>query len=217
MGVSSLIHSASNIDVPKEIIGKVQSRLFKFLWKNKRDKIKRTSLYQDYKDGGLRMIDIETMVKALRLAWIPRLLKIGSLNWKTVPDYYFKKYGRLGFLLKCNYRVKDFKDRPCFNRDILFFNKLKSLYDNRNDHKTILFNNKEILIGGQPFLFQEWLNREIKTIMDLLDSEGNVLSFAEFKSKFQLKKTTFLHFFQVISAIPSHLPTKSTGAKSIFR
>ena len=60
------------------------------------------------------MIDIETMVKALRLAWIPRLLKIGSLNWKTVPDYYFKKYGGLGFLLKCNYRVEDFKDIPRF-------------------------------------------------------------------------------------------------------
>ena len=214
MGVSSLIHSASNIDVPKEIIGKVQSRLFKFLWKNKRDKIKRTSLYQDYKDGGLRMIDIETMVKALRLAWIPRLLKIGSLNWKTVPDYYFKKYGGLGFLLKCNYRVEDFKDIPRFYRDILlFFNELKSLYDNRNDHETILFNNKKILIGGQPFLFQEWLNREIKTIMDLLDSEGNVLSFAEFKSKFQLKKTTFLHFFQVVSAIPSHLLQRARELK----
>ena len=214
MGVLSLIHSASNIDVPKEIIGKVQSRLFKFLWKNKRDKIKRTSFYQDYKDGGLRMIDIETMVKALRLAWIPRLLKIGSLNWKTVPDYYFKKYDGLGLLLKCNYRVEDFKDIPHFYRDIsLFFNELKSLYYNRNDHETILFNNKEILIGGQPFLFQEWLNKEIKTIMDLLDSEGNVLSFAEFKSKFQLKKTTFLHFCQVISVIPSHLLQRARELK----
>ena len=67
------------------------------------------------------MIDIETMVKALRLAWIPRLLKIGSLNWKTVPDYYFKKYGGLGFLSKCNYRVEDFKDIPRFYRDILLF------------------------------------------------------------------------------------------------
>ena len=46
------------------------------------------------------MIDIETMVKALRLAW---LLKTCNLNWKTLPDYYFKKYGGLKFLLKCNY------------------------------------------------------------------------------------------------------------------
>ena len=37
--------------------------------------------------------------------------------------------------------------------------------------------------------------------------------FAEFKSKFQLKKTTFLHFFQVISAIPSHLLQRARELK----
>ena len=51
-------------------------------------------------------------------------------------------------------------------------------------------------------MFHEWLNKGIKTVKDLLDSEGNVLSF---KSKFHLKKTSFLHFCQVISAIPNHL------------
>ena len=38
--------------------------------KNKQDKIKRISLYQDYGKGGLCMIDIENMTKALQLAWI---------------------------------------------------------------------------------------------------------------------------------------------------
>ena len=47
------------------------------------------------------MVDFEFMIKALRLAWIPRLLKIGQFNWKTVPDVLFKKYGGLGFLLTC--------------------------------------------------------------------------------------------------------------------
>ena len=46
-----------------------------FLWKNKRDKIKRVGLYQDYDEGGLRMPDLECMIKALRMAWtVPRLL-----------------------------------------------------------------------------------------------------------------------------------------------
>ena len=54
-------------------------------------------------------------------------------------------------------------------------------------------------------MFHEWLNKGIKTVKGLLDSEGNVLSFADFKSKFHLKKTSFLHFCQVISAIPNHL------------
>ena len=62
-------------------------KLFKFLWKNKRDKIKRSGLYQDLEKGGLRMIDIEIMFKALKLAWIPRLLSPGRQNCRTVPDY----------------------------------------------------------------------------------------------------------------------------------
>ena len=89
LGVSSLIHSASNINVPKDIISNVKGRLFKFIWKNKRDKIRREALYQDYEKGGLRMTDIETMIKALRLAWIPRLIREDHPNWKFVPDYFF--------------------------------------------------------------------------------------------------------------------------------
>ena len=94
LGVSSLIYSASNINVPNDIAGNVKRRLF-FLWKNKRDKIKREGLYQDYDNGGLRMTDIETMIKALRLAWIPRLLKNGQSNWKFASDHFLKSYGGL--------------------------------------------------------------------------------------------------------------------------
>ena len=38
------------------------------------------------------MTDIETMIKALRLARIPRLVRERHPNWKFVPDYFFKKY-----------------------------------------------------------------------------------------------------------------------------
>ena len=99
------MYSASNIDVPKEIIKNVQSRLFKFLWKNKGDKIKILGVYQDYEKGGLRVSYLETVIKALRLAWIPRLLNNGHPNWKTVPNYHLKKWGGLDFLLWCNYRT----------------------------------------------------------------------------------------------------------------
>ena len=67
------------------------------------------------------MIDMENMIRALRLAWIPRLLKKGHFNWKTIPDYYFKKCGGLDLLLSCNYRVKDFEYLPRFCKDILLF------------------------------------------------------------------------------------------------
>ena len=67
------------------------------------------------------MPDIDTIDKALKLAGIPRLLKNGNFNWNTVPEYFVKKHGGLGFLLLCNYRVKDFDYLPRFYKDILLF------------------------------------------------------------------------------------------------
>lgn len=75
----------------------IKTKLFKFLWKNKKDKIIREGLYQDRDKGGIRMIDVGTMIKApSRLASIPRLCAPGRKNWATVPDYYLGGYG--GFL-----------------------------------------------------------------------------------------------------------------------
>ena len=87
--------------------------------KKKKDKIKRTVLYQDLEKGGLRMTDIDLMFKALGLAWIPRLLNAGDKNWCSVPNYYFRKQGGLNFLLKCNYDTKYFPQLPAFYKNIL--------------------------------------------------------------------------------------------------
>ena len=67
MGLSSLIYSISNVNVPKEIVSMVKDKMFRFLWKNKKDKIKRTSMYQDLSTEGLRMVDIELTIKSLNL------------------------------------------------------------------------------------------------------------------------------------------------------
>ena len=78
LGLSQLIYSALILNVPEEVARTVKTKLFSFLWKNKRDKIKRTGLYQDLERGGIRMVDIDIMFKALKLAWIPRLLTRGN-------------------------------------------------------------------------------------------------------------------------------------------
>ena len=106
LGLAKLIYSISILSVPDEIIPNVKNRLFNFIWKNKRDKIKRESLYQDISAGGIRMVNFEVMIKALRLAWIPRLLSTETRNWKTIPDHLFKKCDGLNFLLRCNYDPK---------------------------------------------------------------------------------------------------------------
>ncbi len=56
------------------VIRKTQAELFAFLWKNKKDKIKRRVIFQSLSDGGLNTMNFRTMVKSLRLSWIGRLL-----------------------------------------------------------------------------------------------------------------------------------------------
>ena len=60
----------------------------------------------DYDQGGLRAPSIDVLAKSLKLAWISRLLTdepTCSGSWKTIPNYFFEKYGGLNFLLRCNY------------------------------------------------------------------------------------------------------------------
>ena len=90
---------------------------------------------------------------------------------------------------------------------------LKTLYIHDNMCETILFNNKDILIGGKPFFNKEWFSRRIISITDLLDAEGRFLSFNDFQSKYRLRRTNFLQFYQVINAIPKHLLAKSINKK----
>ena len=72
----------------------------------------------------------------------------------------------------------------------------------------ILFNNKEFLVGEKPIFISEWFNNNILFIQDLLNSNGQFMSYQEFKNKFACK-TNFLQFYQVVSAIAKHLVTKA--------
>ena len=70
LGLSRIIYSASNLDVPVGTVGTLKKKLFNFIWRNKEDKIKRTGLYQDLEKGGTGMVDVDLMFKALtRACW----------------------------------------------------------------------------------------------------------------------------------------------------
>ena len=86
LGISQLVHSFSNCYIPRGILETVKTKLFKFLWNNKRDKIKREGIYQNYDKGGLHMVDIDITAKSLRLVWISRLLQSGASNWSIMQN-----------------------------------------------------------------------------------------------------------------------------------
>ena len=46
LGISKIVYSASMQCVPEEVIKRLQEKPVSYLWRNKKDKIKRTVLYQ---------------------------------------------------------------------------------------------------------------------------------------------------------------------------
>ncbi|KAL9974209.1 hypothetical protein ACROYT_G011222 [Oculina patagonica] len=212
--ISQIIYSASSIEVPDTVAGTLKKKLFNFIWRKKKDKIKRTVLYQNLEKGGLRMTDVDLMFKALRLAWIPRLLNAGNTNWCSVPNHYFRKQGGLYFLLKCNYDTKYFPQLPAFYKNILnFFQELKTLYGYDQASDLVLYNNKEIQVDQKTIFISNWMEEGIVSIKDLLKEDGRYLSFQEFKEKFSCN-TNFLQYFQIISAIPDRLLLKARQLES---
>ena len=206
VGVSQLIYAASMLTVPEPVIQKTQAELFAFLWRNKKDKVKRQIIYQTISNGGLNFMNFRTMVKSLRLSWIGRFLDGANANWKAIPNYFFIKYGGLTFLLKCNYDVHLFKPNfPSFYHELLeYFQELSSAYGGEPRGKFILWNNRDITIDQKTLFWKTWFESGIHFVQDLLRKDGKFLSLDEFNEKFCLK-INYLKYFQITAAIPSSL------------
>ena len=196
--------------MPDTVINTVQSHLFSFLWRNKKDKIKRNVAFQPLSEGGLNFINFRVMVKSLRLAWISRLLSTSNDNWKAIPNtVYFEKYGGLLFLLKCNYNTANLdKNLPLFYRELLDY--FQELNNNSKDNNSdlILWNNKKITVEKNSVFWKRWFERGIYFLSDLLNADGKLLSFDEFQKKYDLE-INFLHYFQLLAAIPLDLKRKA--------
>ena len=63
-----MIYPSSFLCTPPSVVKEFNSLVFNFLW-NGKDKVTRRSTYAPYNAGGLKMIDYENMIKALRLSW----------------------------------------------------------------------------------------------------------------------------------------------------
>ena len=82
-----------------------QQLIFKFLW-NGKDKIRRVSTINYYEEGGIKRVDVESMIQSLRLAWLKRIFSISAGTWKTYLPHLLKDSGGILFF-SCNYDIKD--------------------------------------------------------------------------------------------------------------
>ena len=83
-----LIYALSSLpNPPIETVKRIEKRMYEFIWDGKPEKIKRDILTMGYENGGLKMIDIDNFIKALKVSWIKRMIEAdydSILNWKLI-------------------------------------------------------------------------------------------------------------------------------------
>ena len=140
---------------PSHIIKEVNQIIYKFLWKGT-DKVTRLSAINKFEEGGLEMIDLETMIKALRLAWLSRIFSDGKGTWKTYLKHLFQDSGEL-LIFSCNYDMKDLSITSLFYRELLqWWSDFREYFAEQRNWRYIVWNNKEIRVDNKPVFYKRF-------------------------------------------------------------
>ena len=87
VALPQLLYACSTLYTPNWVINEADELFFKFLWSDKKAHVKKTSIIADTKNGGLKMLHFESMVKAVKINWIKRYRNVDS-NYCKIVSYF---------------------------------------------------------------------------------------------------------------------------------
>ena len=187
---------------PIQFIDKLKKVIFAFIWGGKVDRIKRSSLYKKYFEGGLAMTEKESYIEALKVTWVRRQI-VSDHVWTALFD---EEISAGNFLWKRNARSLTNFVRTVRNifwkETILAYAKFTeaipihiedggrcSLWYS-NDTK---FKDKEIVC---------WKNKGIHNVNDIL-TDNVFLTLQEFKERYNVN-VTYLDLQGIIRSLSKH-------------
>ena len=210
--IPKFVYICSLLPTPKEVVKELNQLLFKFLWKGT-DKVTRASVINVYEEGGLKMIDMDCMIKSLRLAWLKRLLNGSNATWKRYLIYQLEPLGGL-FFLNCNYDVDDYTISSQFYYELLlWWSEFRKSFASESDYQNIIWNNKEIRIDKKPVYYKNYFESGVIYTQDLLFDLNITASFGHFSDK--INKINFLQWAGLRYSIPSYLKVDNLTTSTV--
>ena len=99
--IPKLLFRASVIPMPNDLVKEVNSIFYTFMW-NGKDKVKRCALISSIDKGGLKMLDIESMISARRVTCLKKFLEDYPSTWKSFLNSCIFSVGE-SLILHCNF------------------------------------------------------------------------------------------------------------------
>jgi hypothetical protein len=77
--------------VPDQVLSKLETLFWRFLWGNGREKVKRHVCMRKVNEGGLDMPDLRKLIIANRLKFVVRVVNGRNEKWEFLPRGFLKK------------------------------------------------------------------------------------------------------------------------------
>ena len=207
LAFSKIIYQCGVLPIPPNFAEHITDLSYKFVWNNKPNKIKRKTLIAEYEKGGLKMLDIQSFLKAQKVMWVKRLISTEQGSWKALPMLFLKNWmGQDTFKTTMNCNTKPINFPDFYWQIIQNWFELKNLTEAITTPMEIrrqtLWLNKSITINKEELNWKVWQNKGINIIHDILNINGTFLTSQEIENKYNLKCNA-LSYNSLKDAIPA--------------
>ena len=202
--IPKVLSKAALVAITEILIKEINSLIYRFIWKGN-DKIKRAALVNDIEDGGLKMLDIQSMILAQRVMVLKRFADKGNTSsWKITLNYFLSQIGG-EFILKCNFDTRKLPIYlPTFYKECLdawsVLNQSSVLSYGDVVHQ-VIWNNRNIIVQKLSLFEKHLFSKGIVTIGDLLSDTGIFLKGVKVLNA-NLSPIEHFKLMSIVDAIP---------------
>ena len=208
-------HLFTSLLTSKNILDSINRLFFQFLWDKKPEKIRRNTIYRDYNQGGIKMINVYHFENSQKLSWIKRLI---SQNSDDPPPWYTLLTSLVGDLGKittlggdwCKMLEKKIDNPFCkhiFKQWAQFCRQRTPENNSELIQSPLWFNSQ---ISNVTLFLPKWQNKGITIIDDIVNPQGDILNCEEIKNMYQLRNIEF-DYYRVRSLIRTFINKYKIG------
>ena len=215
LALSQIIHVINVDSIPLKFLHELNKMIFQFIWGSKIEKVKRSTLTEDYINGGIKMIDIQKQMFSFRLKWLGRLLNESQGMWKEMANFWYNKLGGIALLLNCNYNddISHFvneKKIPSFYGEVLCAWRIvrphvQKTHGSGKASEHILWYNQNITLNKRSLFFKYWFEAGILFLKDVVGKKCliSVQGISEKLKSVKGKSNLMFDYMKLKNALPT--------------
>lgn len=186
-GLSRSVYVSLSLDLPPKIVKDLDKILYNFIWRNKPHYLWRDILTNTQEQGGLEVLDFNTLNNTFKINWILKYVKNQNSIWNVFPKYLFHSVGGLEFFLRCYFDVGKIPVKLAKFHKQAILAWMLAYKHNFSPHRYFIWNNKDIRFKNKSLFFRNWFENKIILVGQLLNEDGYLLSYGEFLDKFKIQ------------------------------